>query len=128
MKKKLVLLAAVVTGLLLAGCRVTVNGDSVTSPIWGLLVIGVGVWQYCNPESVFRFTEGWKYENLEPSEAGLDSIRWVGLLIMALGVVLLFNSCGAEEPKEPGVSFEYITSDLHTPAEELVKQAQNQNP
>ena len=128
MKKKLLLLSVLVASCMLAGCRVTGNGDSVTSPIWGLLVIGVGVWQYCDPESVFRFTEGWKYENLEPSEAGLDSIRWSGLLIMALGVLLLFNSCGAEEPKEPSVSFESITSDLHTPAEELIKQAQNQNP
>lgn len=128
MKKKLVLLAAVVTGLLLAGCRVTANGDSVTSPIWGLLVIGVGVWQYCDPESVFRFTEGWKYENLEPSEARLDSIRWGGLLAMFLGAVLLFNSCTAEQPKPHNPRENMIVGDLHTPAEELVKQAQNQNP
>lgn len=97
MKKKLILLASAGVALLLTGCRITVNGSS--SPfamgLGGLVALGCGLLSYCNPELMFELTQGWRYRDLEPSDAGLESTRWSGLLMMAVGLVLLFNSCSA---------------------------------
>ena len=97
MKKKLLLLSVLVASCMLAGCRVTVNGSS--SPgaqgFIGLVLLGFGIWYYSNPESAFRFSEGWRYRDLEPSDEGLEVYRLGGLAGIIFGILLLFSSCMA---------------------------------
>ena len=97
MKKKLVWLSVLCLPLALTGCRVTVNGGSSpgTQGFFGLVLLGIGIFYYSNPEAAFHIGEGWKYENLEPSEAGLDGYRLGGLVGIIIGILLLFSSCMA---------------------------------
>ena len=97
MKKKLVLLLGLVLPLTLTGCRVTISGNSSpgTKGFFGLVLLGIGIFYYSNPEAAFHIGEGWKYDNLEPSEAGLDGYRLGGLVGIIIGILLLFSSCMA---------------------------------
>ena len=97
MRKRVVLLLALCLPLALTGCRITVNGSSSpgTKGFFGLVLLGIGIFYYSNPEAAFHIGEGWKYENLEPSEAGLDGYRLGGLVGIIIGILLLFSSCMA---------------------------------
>ena len=97
MKKKLILAMTLLSAGLLTGCRVTINGNSSpgTKGFFGLVLLGIGIFYYSNPEAAFHIGEGWKYENLEPSEAGLDGYRLGGLVGIIIGILLLFSSCMA---------------------------------
>ena len=97
MKKKLVLLSALCLPLALTGCRVTINGGSSpgTQGFFGLVLLAFGIFYYSDPESAFRFSEGWRYRDLEPSDEGLDLYRLGGLVGIIIGILLLFSSCMA---------------------------------
>jgi hypothetical protein len=97
MKKKLLLLSVLAASCMLAGCRVTINGSSspTAKGFFGLVLLGFGIWYYSNPESAFHFSEGWRYRDLEPSDAGLDGYRLGGLAGIIIGILLLFSSCMA---------------------------------
>lgn len=58
------------------------------------IVIGfVGILHVCAPESMWFLNHGWMYKNVEPSEAGLASIRIMGVFVMVFAVIWLLVSC-----------------------------------
>ena len=59
----------------------------------GLAFIGWGVWCRRDPEAVFA-AQHWRYNNLEPSEDGLEMIRLEAWILWIIGFVLLCGSFG----------------------------------
>ena len=58
--------------------------------VWLLILIG-GILSLLNPRLMWKMSEGWKYKNLEPSNARLATIQLKGLFLLALaGGSLLF--------------------------------------
>ena len=58
--------------------------------VWLLILMG-GILSLLNPRLMWKMSEGWKYKNLEPSNARLVTIQVKGLFLLALaGGSLLF--------------------------------------
>lgn len=62
----------------------------VGSPILGLLLMGLGAVDIFFPEAMFRLRKGWMFRNAEPLEACLTFGRVAGVILAALGLVLIF--------------------------------------
>ncbi|RPH75242.1 hypothetical protein EHM76_02085 [bacterium] len=57
--------------------------------LFGLLAIAVGALQIANPRLAWQLSEGWRYQNLEPSDAYLLFSRLGGAVLVVIGLVLL---------------------------------------
>ena len=62
----------------------------------GVVLAGVGAACVAKPESIWRITEGWKYESAEPGEFFLLTFRTGGMVAVVFGaVMILFGILGA---------------------------------
>lgn len=57
----------------------------------GLLLVGIGVAGVAIPESIWRISEGWKYESAEPSEFLMKIYATVGMISIIGGVAIILG-------------------------------------
>lgn len=73
----------------LVGIRVSLS-DGRNHPIAGLLLIIIGLCSLCRPEEMWHLSEGWKFQDAEPSEEAILWCRIGGVISMVVGLFLLF--------------------------------------
>ena len=56
-----------------------------------VLIGGCGVWNFLDPYMAWKFSEGWRYKNVEPSELALagHKVSGVILIVIAIGIFLM---------------------------------------
>ena len=54
-----------------------------------LLLLAAGIWLAIKPQTAWYMAEGWRFKNAEPSDAALGLYRVSGIVIAAMGVVIL---------------------------------------
>ncbi len=59
------------------------------NPLLGLLFIGLGLWNAISPYSSWYLNYGWRYKNLEPSDAALGMTRLGGIVGVIVGVIVM---------------------------------------
>lgn len=59
------------------------------NPLVGLLFIGLGLWNVVSPYSSWYFSYGWRYKEVEPSDAALGLTRFGGIVAILVGVVTM---------------------------------------
>ena len=60
--------------------------------IFGMVMLILGVVNAISPETGWRMSEGWKYKDVEPSEAALLWGRIGGIVCIIIGFVIIFRS------------------------------------
>lgn len=50
----------------------------------------LGIWNIVHPRSAWYLSQGWKYKDLEPSEAGLVANQFGGVIAVIAALVILF--------------------------------------
>ena len=58
--------------------------------LFGLLLIALGIWNVASPRSVWYLSYGWRYKDVEPSDAALVLGRVGGGIGIVAGAALLF--------------------------------------
>lgn len=58
--------------------------------ILGVILLLVGVFNAAAPRTAWYLTKGWKYKNLEPSDAAIEFNRVVGVIAAIIGIVVCF--------------------------------------
>lgn len=58
----------------------------------GVVLVLVGFFQLCSPETMWKFNWGWRFKNAEPSDLALKMGMLSGALTIVLGIVIFF--CG----------------------------------
>ncbi len=56
----------------------------------GIIILIAGIILISFPEFVYEISEGWRYENLEPSDTYFDAMRLKGVLAVAVGIGVTF--------------------------------------
>ena len=57
-----------------------------------MVMLILGVVNAISPETGWRMSEGWKYKDVEPSEAALLWGRIGGIVCIIIGFVIIFRS------------------------------------
>lgn len=60
----------------------------------GLLIIIIGVLNVFSPETMWHLGEGWKYKDVETSDAALTMQRIGGVAVVVVGVLVCMGIIG----------------------------------
>jgi hypothetical protein len=64
------------------------SATAAANVVFGILAAAFGMLQIAKPRAAFFLTKGWKYRNLEPSDAFLLATRASGLVFILVGILL----------------------------------------
>lgn len=56
----------------------------------GMILFLIGVFNAAAPRTAWYLTKGWKYKNLEPSDAAIELNRVIGVIAAIIGIVVCF--------------------------------------
>ena len=68
------------------------NDKDGLSPIIDLLLLAVGIFNVCKPETAWMLNHGWRYKHAEPFDAALAANCLGGVVAILFGVLCLFAS------------------------------------
>ena len=60
--------------------------------LFGIIVIIISILNICFPESMWELTEGFRYRNVELSDAGITLRRLGGVVGVIMGIMLFYAS------------------------------------
>ena len=70
--------------------RIEGNSGGAGYMLLGVVLVGLGVFQFVSPETMWKFNWGWRYKNAEPSDLALNMGMLSGALSVVLGIILFF--------------------------------------
>ena len=62
--------------------------EKIGSPILGIPLIALGAWHALSPETIWYLKQGWMFKNAEPSDAAQFFIRFGGIGIAVMGLII----------------------------------------
>ena len=68
------------------------GGPDVKLILIGLLLCGLGIYQWVAPHSVWQGKHGWAYKDAEPSDLAIGVIKAMGIIEIIAGVVVIIFS------------------------------------
>ncbi len=71
--------------------RIEGNTGGAGYMLLGVVLVGLGVFQFVSPETMWKFNWGWRYKNAEPSDLALNMGMLSGAVSVVLGIILFFG-------------------------------------
>lgn len=68
------------------------SGETSSMVFVGVIFIGLGIFSAASPKTAFQVSKGWRYKNLEPSEAFLSWTGGYGVVMALIGILIVLLS------------------------------------
>jgi len=80
----------VLCDILAAGAPASPRETSPGMALAAVLMLGAGLFNAISPHTAWYLSKGWKYKDVEPSDAALGLTRAGGIACIAIGAILIF--------------------------------------